>query len=103
MDAQEAALSAAVWLADSAPDDDVTVCVCVTDGSDGPTPATGAVVDRFTVSAGAAKGLCAAEHLARHDAHTFFAGLRDESLVVTGPTGTNVMDIVIMLCGGKAR
>ncbi|MBT7594537.1 MAG: hypothetical protein HN559_06485, partial [Gemmatimonadetes bacterium] len=37
----------------------------------------------------------AADHLQRNDAYTFFAALED--LIITGPTGTNVMDLRLVL------
>ena len=43
----------------------------------------------------AALGLSAAEVLARHDSYPFFEALGD--LLITGPTRTNVMDLVIAL------
>lgn len=66
---------------------DIEVLVAGTDGTDGPTPDAGGVVD------GATWGHGAAEALARADAGSFLAA-RD-ALVTTGPTGTNVMDLMI--------
>ncbi len=66
-----------------------------TDGSDGPTEDAGALVDGGTVARGARQGLDAAEALARADAGTFLAASGD--LVHTGPTGTNVMDLMLGL------
>ena len=43
------------------------------------------------------KGLDAAAHLLRNDSHPFFDRLGD--LVKTGPTGTNVMDLHLLLAG----
>jgi hydroxypyruvate reductase len=48
-----------------------------------------------------ALGLSASRALDAHDAWTFFSGLRD--LIVTGPTGTNVGDIQIVLGEGTLR
>lgn len=89
---QEFALAAALRLRGTA---GVTAFSCGTDGTDGPTDAAGAVADGDTVARAAARGLSAAEALARNDAYPFFAGLGD--LVVTGPTGTNVMDLRLLL------
>jgi glycerate 2-kinase len=66
-----------------------------TDGTDGPTTAAGAIVDGGTVARGAAAGLDAHDHLARNDAHPFLRTTGD--LLVTGPTGTNVCDVVLVL------
>jgi hydroxypyruvate reductase len=66
-----------------------------TDGNDGTTDAAGAIVDGRTVSRAAAAGQDAAEALRRADSGTCLAAAGD--LLVTGPTGTNVMDMVIAL------
>ena len=68
-----------------------------TDGTDGPTDAAGAITDGHTLARAQARGLNAAGALARNDSHPFFDALDD--LIRTGPTGTNVMDIQIVLAG----
>jgi glycerate-2-kinase len=89
--AQELALAAAIAL-----DGDARVALLAagTDGSDGPTPAAGAYADGGTLARGAAAGLDARAALAENDAYGFFA--REGGLFVTGPTGTNVMDLVLV-------
>lgn len=72
-----------------------------TDGIDGPTDAAGAWVDGSTMARARALGLDAQAALARNDAYPFFAALGD--LVITGPTGTNVNDVVIILIGETGR
>lgn len=69
-----------------------------TDGVDGPTPAAGARVDGETVARGAAAGVDAAAALERNDSYGFFR--REGGALVTGPTGTNVADVVLVLLGG---
>ena len=64
-----------------------------TDGSDGMTTATGAVVDDLTVQFGNQKKLKTSEFLKCADSNSFFK--QTESLITTGATGTNVMDLVI--------
>ena len=64
-----------------------------TDGRDGPTEAAGGVVDPQTVARGQAAGGDAASALACADAGGFLA--RSGDRLVTGPTGTNVTDLVI--------
>jgi glycerate 2-kinase len=64
-----------------------------TDGLDGPTDAAGAMVDGSTVRRSVDLGLSLEESLLRNDSYGFFRELGD--LVITGPTGTNVNDIVI--------
>lgn len=62
-----------------------------TDGEDGPTDAAGAIFDETTAVQGAA------EALARHDAYRFWE--RVGGLFKTGLTGTNVMDVNVILLG----
>ena len=64
-----------------------------TDGTDGPTNDAGALVDGATVERGEAQGLDVADCLRRTDAGTFLKASGD--LITTGPTGTNVMDLMI--------
>jgi hydroxypyruvate reductase len=66
-----------------------------TDGVDGPTDAAGAIVDDTTLARAHEKGLDAAAALQAHDSYSFFDRLGD--LVVTGPTGTNVGDLQILV------
>jgi glycerate 2-kinase len=66
-----------------------------TDGTDGPGLDAGALVDGQTVSRGEDAGLDADQALARADAGTFLEA--SEDLLRTGPTGTNVMDLVLAL------
>ncbi len=68
-----------------------------TDGIDGPTDAAGAYVDGESLSRARAKGLDSSAALHNNDAYPFFAALGD--LFQPGPTGTNVMDIKIVLIG----
>jgi glycerate 2-kinase len=70
-----------------------------TDGVDGPTPAAGACVDGGTVARGSAVGVDAAAALVRNDSHGFFR--QEGGLVVTGPTGTNVADLAVVLIDGE--
>jgi glycerate-2-kinase len=69
-----------------------------TDGIDGPTDAAGAFVDGGTVARATAAGLDPRAALADNDAYGLFA--REGGLLVTGPTGTNVRDLVIATGGG---
>ena len=89
--AQELALAAALALDG---DPRVTLLAAGTDGSDGPTAAAGAFADGGTVARGAAAGLDARACLDANDSHGFFA--REGGCLVTGPTGTNVMDLVLV-------
>ena len=89
---QEFALAAAIDIAGLR---GVTVLSGGTDGTDGPTDAAGAVAYGSTVPQAAKKGLDAKRYLADNDSYHFFEPLKD--LVKTGPTGTNVMDLRIVL------
>ncbi|HID12193.1 MAG TPA: glycerate kinase [Candidatus Latescibacteria bacterium] len=68
-----------------------------TDGTDGPTDAAGAFVDGETLKRAQALGLEPEAYLRENDSYNFFRVLGD--LWVTGPTGTNVMDLQIALVG----
>ena len=70
-----------------------------TDGTDGPTDAAGAVADGDTIARAEEAGLSAIAYLKDNDAYHFFKPLGD--LVMTGPTGTNVADVAIMLVGSN--
>ena len=89
---QEFALAAAIALA-GVPH--IVALSAGTDGTDGPTDAAGAIVDGETVARAAALGLSSAGHLEANDAYPLFKAVGD--LIRTGPTGTNVMDIQLML------
>jgi glycerate 2-kinase len=66
-----------------------------TDGIDGNSPATGALADETTLTRGSSAGLKAADFLEASDSYNFFEPLGDT--IVTGPTGTNVRDLRIVL------
>ena len=68
-----------------------------TDGTDGPTDAAGAVVDTSTIAKARKIGLNPDKFLANNDSYHFFKKTGD--LLMTGPTGTNVMDIRVVLVG----
>ena len=69
-----------------------------TDGRDGPTPAAGAFADHRTMEKARRAGLDALSMLDDNDSYGFFSSVGDD--VVTGPTGTNVMDLALVLVGG---
>ena len=92
---QELALAAALSIGDAGRP--VGLLSFGTDGIDGPTDAAGAWVDDTTVARAQALGLDPLAALANNDAYPFFAALGD--LIITGPTGTNVNDVVLILVG----
>lgn len=66
-----------------------------TDGIDGMSPAAGAIVDGTTMHRAEKKGMEVSSYLQRNDSFTFFNELHDT--LMTGPTGTNVMDVQILI------
>ena len=73
-----------------------TIALCAgTDGIDGNSPAAGAIVDSTTVDRATAVGLDIEDFLRRSDSYSFFVALGD--VIATGPTGTNLRDIRILL------
>ncbi len=92
---QEFAVAAALEIAGL---EGVAVMCCGTDGTDGPTDAAGAIAFGDTVARGRTAGLSARRALEEHDAYPFFEGVGD--LIKTGPTGTNVMDVRLVLVSG---
>jgi hydroxypyruvate reductase len=87
---QEFVLAAAIDIAGLR---DVCVLSGGTDGTDGPTDAAGAICDSDTLG----RGPDAPVYLARNDSYAYFEKLGD--LIKTGPTGTNVMDVRVVLAG----
>ena len=83
---QQFALAAAIALRNSS---EITLLAAGTDGSDGPTDAAGAIVDGLSYNEEAEK------YLHKNDAYRFFEKYR--GLIKTGPTHTNVMDVVVTL------
>ncbi len=68
--------------------------ICIgTDGNDGSSDAAGGLVDAQTVQKGEKSLLSAQKSLQQANAHAFLKASGD--LVYTGPTGTNVMDLII--------
>ncbi|HEX7541887.1 MAG TPA: MOFRL family protein, partial [Anaerolineales bacterium] len=70
----------------------VMLATLATDGEDGPTEASGAVVTGKTFRRAAGLGLHPGDFLERNDSYSFFYALDD--LLKPGPTGTNVNDLV---------
>ncbi len=90
--AQEWTLAAAIEIEGDA---ELVVMSAGTDGTDGPTDAAGALADNTTISRARALGMDAHTFLENNDAYHFFAALND--LIITGPTNTNVNDLMIAL------
>ena len=92
---QELALAAAEGIAGLT---NVAVFSVGSDGTDGPTDAAGGYVDGGTVAALAREGKSAAAALAENDAYPALNAV--DGLIMTGPTGTNVNDVAVLLIRG---
>jgi hydroxypyruvate reductase len=88
---QELALAAALAM-EGLPN--VALVALGTDGTDGPTDAAGAVATGETIARAHAQGLDPLAYLENNDAYHFFDNLGD--LIRTGPTGTNVNDLLFL-------
>ena len=69
-----------------------------TDGIDGKSEAAGALVDHASFARAREMGLRIDDFLQQNDTNKLLA--RTGDLVITGPTGTNVMDITMLFIGG---
>ncbi|MCH5270774.1 MAG: glycerate kinase [Lachnospiraceae bacterium] len=92
---QELALGAAAGIAGLS---HVAICSVGSDGTDGPTDAAGGYVDGDTLSAAEEKGLSIEKTLRENDSYTLLKEL--DGLIMTGPTGTNVNDVAVVLIDG---
>jgi hydroxypyruvate reductase len=94
---QELALSAALevdgW-------EGLAVMALATDGTDGPTNAGGAIINGTTVSRARSLGLDPGQSLSNNDAYTLLDAVN--ALIMTGPTGTNVNDLLVILVDKNA-
>ncbi len=76
---------------------EVVIGAIGTDGVDGPTGAAGALADSGTVERGLRRGLDPRLFLGNNDSYHFFDAVG--GLITTGPTGTNVNDLVVGVVG----
>ena len=90
---QELALSAARGIEGL---DNVVIASVATDGTDGTTDAAGGIVDGETLMRLGEKGIDVEEALDNNDSYHALEAAGD--LLNTGPTGTNVNDLIIVLC-----
>lgn len=93
---QELALAAAIGIDGLR---DTAIFSVGSDGTDGPTDAAGGYVDGTSAERMRRAGLNPFERLADNDAYHALAGC--EGLIFTGPTGTNVNDLTVLLIGNK--
>ncbi len=89
----EVALSASIGI-ESEPN--TLIFTLATDGDDGPTSCAGAMVTGMSVENGRNQNLDAQHYLANNDSYTYFSHLPNH-LIKTGPTGTNVNDLICIL------
>ena len=91
---QELALAAAIELDGAA---DCHLVSLATDGEDADTNAAGAVATGDSLSRARSAGLDPAALLDNNDSYSFFSTLGD--LIVSGPTQTNLCDVMLLFCG----
>lgn len=89
---QELALSASMKIKEQK---GIVILSAGTDGLDGPTDAAGAIIDGSTVQRAQERDMNPTDYLDNNDSYNFFKNIGD--LVLTGPTGTNVNDIMIIV------
>jgi len=89
---QHLALTSALLLTDHP---GVTILCAGTDGNDGPTGAAGAVIDSETSVSARLHGIDPEKYLGSFDSFHFFK--KAGGHIITGPTLTNVMDIIVVL------
>jgi len=94
---QEFALAAMIAMQQAFPDGEgmPVLLSAGTDGTDGPTNAAGAVVDKGVLQLATQRGLIPEKYLAQNDSWNFFH--QTGGHIITGPTHTNVMDIIVVL------
>jgi len=90
---QELALAAAIGIQNL---ENVVICSVGSDGTDGPTEAAGGMVDGQSFGRMKSAGIDPEEKLNRND--SFHALQASDDLIITGPTGTNVNDLMMVLC-----
>lgn len=90
---QELALAAALEIEGV---DNVVIFSVGSDGTDGPTEAAGGIVDGKTIDRMLAKSVLPQNYLDDNNAYHALEASGD--LIITGPTGTNVNDLMVVLC-----
>lgn len=75
----------------------ISVLCAGTDGTDGPTDDAGGLINQATIASGIAANLDSSASISAADAGTYLDAI--DALLTTGPTGTNVMDLVIAYIG----
>jgi glycerate-2-kinase len=73
----------------------ITILCAGTDGTDGTSDAAGAVVDSFTLPAAVIQNIDCVKYIQNFDSYNFFK--KAGGHIITGPTTTNVMDMIVVL------
>jgi glycerate-2-kinase len=89
---QELVLGTALKIAGS---ERIVIASIDTDGTDGPTEIAGGIVDGYTLKRAEEKGIDIFESLRRHN--TYEALIKLQDAIITGSTGTNVMDLNVIV------
>ena len=89
---QELALSAVKGIAEL---EEVVICSVGTDGTDGPTDVAGGIVDGESLKRLRKLGIDVDEMLKNNDSYNALKSI--DGLIITGPTGTNVNDLILLL------
>ena len=95
---QEIALSGAIHIRDM---DNVCIFSIGSDGTDGPTDAAGGIADGYTYELIAKHGVSPETLLDNNNAYNALA--LANGLIMTGPTGTNVNDVSVLLIKPKNK
>ncbi len=90
---QETVLSAAIGIRGL---EEIVIVSAGSDGTDGPTDAAGGIVDGVSADRMEKRGFSPLESLERNDSYNALKASGD--LFITGPTGTNVNDLIVVLC-----
>ena len=85
----------ALLMADKIRNEDIIFLSAGTDGTDGPTNDAGGLVDGNTISIGTSNNLDYKTYVENADSGNYLE--KSDSLVTTGPTGTNVMDLILAI------
>jgi len=85
----------ALLMADKIKNKDIIFLSAGTDGTDGPTNDAGGLVDGDTIIIGTSNNLDHKTYIKNADSGNYLE--KSDSLVTTGPTGTNVMDLILAI------
>ncbi len=81
--------------------ENILIATLDTDGTDGPTDIAGGIADGYTMKRAKEKGVDLYENLMRHNSSFVLRELEDA--IITGQTGTNVMDLNVIVISEDQR